>query len=135
MIHAREQRTGHFWQGRFGFVAMDEAHLAAALLDVSLNPVRAGLAATARDWRWSGVHALLDGRPDGLTDTAAVGERAAGLAAELGNSEDETMTMALLRAECIGRPRGNEAFLAHVATLAGRDVRPQKRGRKTKPEK
>jgi hypothetical protein len=26
-IHAREQRTGHFWQVRFGCVAMDEAHL------------------------------------------------------------------------------------------------------------
>src|SRR6202035_3229456 len=24
LIHARLQRTGHFWQGRFGCVAMDE---------------------------------------------------------------------------------------------------------------
>jgi putative transposase len=30
-IHTRLKRTGHFWQGRFGAVAMDEAHLAAAL--------------------------------------------------------------------------------------------------------
>src|SRR6202522_4305331 len=30
-IHARLKRTGHFWQGRFGCVVMDEAHLAAAL--------------------------------------------------------------------------------------------------------
>ncbi len=37
------KRTGHFWQGRFGAVAMDEAHLAAALRYVSLNPVRARL--------------------------------------------------------------------------------------------
>src|SRR6202008_681864 len=28
--NARERRTGHFWQGRFGCVAMDEDHLAAA---------------------------------------------------------------------------------------------------------
>lgn len=42
-IHAREQRTGHFWQGRFGCVAMDEAHLMAALPYVALNPVRARL--------------------------------------------------------------------------------------------
>lgn len=47
-IHARRRRTGHFWQGRFGTVAMDEAHLAAALRYVSLNPVRAGLVARAR---------------------------------------------------------------------------------------
>ena len=31
IIHARRKRTGHFWQGRFGCVAMDEEHLAAAL--------------------------------------------------------------------------------------------------------
>jgi putative transposase len=30
-IHARLRRTGHFWQGRFGCVAMDEDHLAAAV--------------------------------------------------------------------------------------------------------
>ena len=29
-VHARQGRTGHFWQGRFGAVAMDEAHLVAA---------------------------------------------------------------------------------------------------------
>ncbi len=30
-VHARRKRTGHFWQGRFGCVAMDVAHLGAAL--------------------------------------------------------------------------------------------------------
>jgi putative transposase len=45
VIQARRKRSGHFWQGRFGAVAMDEAHLAAALRYVSLNPVRARLVA------------------------------------------------------------------------------------------
>lgn len=45
-IHARLRRTGHFWQKRFGCVAMDEAHLATALRYVVLNPERARL--------WSG---------------------------------------------------------------------------------
>ena len=44
-VHARQGRTGHFWQGRFGAVAMDEAHLVAAWRYVVLNPVRARLAA------------------------------------------------------------------------------------------
>lgn len=30
-VLARLKRTGHFWQGRFGCVAMDEVHLGAAL--------------------------------------------------------------------------------------------------------
>ncbi|MFK4523111.1 REP element-mobilizing transposase RayT [Bradyrhizobium japonicum] len=50
-IQARRKRTGHFWQGRFGVVAMDEKHLAAALRHVSLNPVRARLVERAQDWR------------------------------------------------------------------------------------
>src|SRR5882757_778162 len=29
-IHVRLGRSGHFWQGRFGCVAMDEEHLGAA---------------------------------------------------------------------------------------------------------
>ncbi|WP_202049583.1 transposase [Sphingomonas sp. So64.6b] len=40
-INARARRTGHLWQGRFGSVAMDDAHVAHALRYVSLNPVRA----------------------------------------------------------------------------------------------
>ncbi|MEN2791751.1 transposase [Sphingomonas oligophenolica] len=70
-IHARLKRTGHFWQGRFGCVAMDEAHLGAALRYVALNPVRAGLMERAVDWPWSSIHAQL-GRDDGLTDAAPV---------------------------------------------------------------
>lgn len=58
---------------------MDEAHLAAAVLYVALNPVRARLVQRADDWRWSSVRAHLDpARGDGLTDPAPV---AAALAA------------------------------------------------------
>jgi len=42
-VHARLKRTGHFWQGRFGCVAMDEAHLAAALPNVLLNSACGGI--------------------------------------------------------------------------------------------
>jgi REP element-mobilizing transposase RayT len=51
IILARRKRSGHFWQSRFGGVAMDEQCLAAALRYVSLNPVRARLFDRARDWR------------------------------------------------------------------------------------
>ncbi len=35
-VHARLKRTGHFWQGRFGCVAMDEDRLGAALYGFDL---------------------------------------------------------------------------------------------------
>jgi len=60
-INARHRWTGHLWQGRFGSVAMDEAHLIAAARHVSLNSVRARLVAQAADWPWSSVRAHLNG--------------------------------------------------------------------------
>lgn len=130
-IHARERRTGHFWQGRFGCVAMDEAHLLAALRYVVLNPVRARLVAQARDWRWSSVHALLNpASGDGITDTGPVLERVPDYSALLRAGEDEALSMALRRSESIGRPLGSESFLTHVQALIGHDPRPGKRGPK-----
>jgi putative transposase len=119
-IHAREQRTGHFWQGRFGCVAMDEPHLLAALRYVALNPVRARLAERAQDWRWSSVHALLDpARGDGLTQTAPVLERVPDFAALIDSGEIEGLSKALRRSESTGRPLGDSAFLERVANILG----------------
>jgi putative transposase len=44
-INARGRWTGYLFQSRFASVAMDEAHLMAAVCYVSLNPVRARLVA------------------------------------------------------------------------------------------
>jgi putative transposase len=132
-IHAREQRTGHFWQGRFGCVAMDEAHLAAAIAYVALNPVRARLVERAEHWRWSSVHAHL-GRVtgDGLTTIAPVIERYPDLAARIAAGEDEAMSARLRRAEQIGRPVGSATFIAGLERQTGRRLSPSPRGRKPK---
>jgi putative transposase len=132
-INAREKRTGHFWQGRFGCGAMDEEQLMAALPYVVLNPVRARLVERAEDWRWSSVRALLDpARGDGLTDTAPVLERVPDFAGLLRAGEDEAMYGGLRRSEATGRPLGDSAFLDQVATLLSRDPKPAKRGPKPK---
>ncbi|SFK14309.1 transposase [Caulobacter sp. UNC279MFTsu5.1] len=134
-IHARDQRTGHFWQGRFGCVAMDEAHLGAALRYVALNPVRARLVERAADWRWSSLHACLDPeRGDGLTRTAPVLSRYPDFAAMIADGEDEALSRGLRRAETIGRPVGGEAFIARLEALTGRPLAPGKRGRKPRGE-
>jgi len=131
-VHARIKRTGHFWQGRFGCVAMDEDHLAAALRYVALNPVRAKLVYRAGDWRWSSVHAQL-GRDDGMTDTSAIRERFPDFAELLASGENEAMSQRLRRAETIGRPIGDATFLKHLEHDSGRTFAPAKRGPKPKP--
>ena len=132
-IHAREQRTGHFWQGRFGAVAMDDAHLAAAVRYVLLNPVRALLVARARDWPWSSIHAQYYGADDGVTTRGPLDARFPSLSDLLdAGADDGAIHDCLRRAETIGRPLGGAAFLEQVEAMPGRPIAPGKRGPKPK---
>ena len=134
-IHARETRTGHFWQGRFGCVAMDEAHLGAALRYVALNPVRARLVERAADWPWSSLHARLDpAHGDGLTRTEPALSRYPDFAALIAAGEDEALSLNLRRAESVGRPTGDKGFLERLERRCGRRLSPGKRGPKPKTE-
>jgi len=119
-VHARLKKTGHFWQGRFGCVAMDEAHLGAALRYVALNPVRAGLVARAADWPWSSVAAQLGRIDDNITCVEPVRERYPDFAALLAAGEDEEMSLGLRKAERIGRPVGAADFLEGLERDSGR---------------
>jgi putative transposase len=132
-IHARLKRTGHFWQGRFGCVAMDEEHLGAAVRYVSLNPVRARLAESVADWRWSSAQVHL-GRVacDGITAAEPVLTRFPDFAALLEAGEEEAAMRRLRRAETIGRPIGSEDFVTTLEALSARRLAPAKRGPKPK---
>ncbi|MEQ1864768.1 MAG: transposase [Micropepsaceae bacterium] len=132
-IHLRQKRSGHFWQGRFGCVAMDENHLGAALRYVALNPVRARLCKRAIDWPWSSVHAHL-GRKDGLTAREPVLSRYPDFAALIKSGEDEDLSEKLRQAETIGRPLGTDAFIARLERKTGRALKPAKRGPKQKAD-
>ena len=124
-------RTGHLFQSRFGSAVMDEEHLMAAARYVALNPVRAGLAARAWDWRWSSVRAHLAARDDGLATVAPLLERCNFHFGDLIDAPASDEAMAALRgAETIGRPLGSPAFLDSIVALTGRDPRPRKRGPK-----
>ena len=130
-INARNRWTGHLWQGRFGAVAMDEAHLAAAVRYVSLNPVRAGLVRRAADWRWSSVAAHLAGQDDALVSVAPVLERYSDFAGFIGDpNTDEPAYRALRMSETSGRPLGGPDWLEELEAATGHILKPQKRGPK-----
>lgn len=95
-INARMRTTGHLWQGRFGSVAMDEAHLVASFRYVALNPVRARLTRRATDWKWSSSRALCEGADDGIVTVAPVLDRVGDFAAFLDEAFDEAFTYATL---------------------------------------
>ena len=131
-IHARRKRTGQFWQGRFGAVAMDEDYLAAALRYVALGPVRARLVKRARDWRWASTRAQLSGRADGLTALAPVRARFPDFAGLLALGPDEEAFKRLRQAATVGRPLGNDRFMKNLERITKRVLRPAKRGPKPK---
>jgi putative transposase len=132
-INARSRWTGHLWQGRFGAVVMDEAHLAHAMRYVSLNPVRARLAERPRDWAWSSVRAHLAGTDDELVRVRPALERYGDFARFLGDSADHKDAWGQLRrSETSGRPLRSSEWVADLEARTGRTLAPQKRRPKPK---
>jgi len=128
-VNRRNGWTGHLWQGRFGSVAMDEAHLIAAVRYVSLNPVRAGLVERAEDWRWSSVRAHLSRADDALATVSPVLDRVPDVAALLDGALDAPADDTLRRAETVGRPVGDAAFIEDLEARTGRTLAARRPGR------
>jgi putative transposase len=69
-FNRRRGRLGHVFQGRFKSILVErENHLLELCRYVVLNPVRAGMVRSAKDWRWSSYRATagLCARPRWLT--------------------------------------------------------------------
>ncbi len=62
--HREHASNGHVWQGRYkSFVIESDDHLLTVMRYVEGNPVRAGLAGSAIEWRWSS-HAEVIGKKE-----------------------------------------------------------------------
>lgn len=132
-INARARTTGHLWQGRYGSVVMDEAHLLTAIRYVTLNPVRAQLVKRARDWKWSSARAHFKGKDDTVVTVKPVLDRVESFGQFLRARGDDDVDYApLRRAETIGRPIGDAKWLKKLEAKTGRTLAPQKRGPKPK---
>jgi putative transposase len=66
-VNAAERRTGTLWEGRYRAAAIDgEAHFISCMRYIELNPVRAGMVAHPRAYRWSSFAANAEGAADPL---------------------------------------------------------------------
>ena len=134
--NARQSSSGHVWQGRFYSCPLDEVHLWRALRYVELNPVRAGMVATAERWRWSsaGTHCGATG-PDAMLEMERWRKRwaAAEWAAFLGMAETPTEISEIRRSTYTGRPLGTEEFVAALEESTQRPLAARKAGRPKKP--
>lgn len=116
-LNARRGRCGHLWQNRFNSCALGPAHLWAAMRYVELNPVRAGLAPTAREYEWSSAEAHCSGQDPWRIADPRFWREAGGAGAWRGllaESADETEVKALRRATYSGQPFGDEEFVGEM---------------------
>jgi putative transposase len=131
-INFREKWRGYLWQGRFASFVMDESYLLAAARYVELNPVRAGLAANAEEWRWSSARPHLCSHDDSLVKVGPLLAMVADWKCFLESAVREEDLRELRQHGRTGRPLGDEAFLDRLEQMAGRILRPQKGGRPPK---
>jgi len=129
-INFREGWRGHLWESRFASFPMDESYLLGAARYVELNPVKAGLAATAESYRWSSASAHVSGRDDVLVKAAPILERVEnwrGFLAAGGGVDYEALYE---RHESTGRPLGPKRFVVMLEKALDRALQPRKRGPK-----
>ncbi len=102
----------------------------AAVRYVSLNPVRARLAARAEDWPWSSVRAHLAGLDDELVSVRPILDREPQFST-LAEDGDEGFA-AVRRSEGSGRPVGTADCIADLERLLGRPIARRAPGPKPK---
>lgn len=121
-VNARAGWTGHLFQARFASVPMDEAHLIAAARYVTMNPVRARLAARAEDWPWSSARAHIAGADDGLVTVRPLLQRTGNFTVFLADGEDADASQTIRAAETTGRPLGDANFIKGLERTLGRKL-------------
>ncbi len=134
----RHSRSGTLWDGRYRCTVIEAAqHMLDALAYLDLNPVRAGLVASAAEWPWSShahyvgaaVDRLVTPPPQfwalGNTPFAREQAWARRVAAGIGHKTQHALTDALLG----GWALGGAAFIAELQEKTGRRVLKARAGR------
>lgn len=117
------QSSGHVWQGRYYSCPLDHDHLWRALRYTELNPVRAGLVAEARSWKWSSAAFHCGELPaDGLIQLDPWRRRWSdnSWSQYLKAGENESDQTALRRCTFSGRPLGSSEFVEQLEQTTGR---------------
>jgi putative transposase len=131
------QSCGHLWQARFFSCPLDGQHLWCAMAYVERNPVRAGLAREAWDYRWSSaaMHVGL-GADDPLAAPFAAWQDEYGPArwrdVLRGSVVEEGMAQRIREATRCGWPLGSEAFVTDMEQRTQRRLHPMPPGRPRK---
>ena len=137
-FNMRTARTGTLWEGRYRSTLIEaERYFVACMAYMDLNPVRAGLAAEARDYPWSSYRFYVGLRSDRLITPHpmywALGNtpfaREAAYAELVVAGVSPTLQLALTNAALTGWALGNSEFISGLQKLTSRRVGKGKAGR------
>jgi putative transposase len=113
--------VGHLWQGRYYSCALDEPHVHAAVRYVEMNPVRAGIVASAEDYPWSSAKSHVAGIADPvLSGRCFLVETIRDWKQYLAEAPDQTAGTKLIKSTKTGRPCGEDDFVRRLEALLGR---------------
>lgn len=132
------QRTGTLWEGRYKCcLTQDERYVLTCYRYIELNPVRAGMVAKPRHYRWSSYAANAEGLPCALVtpheDYLRLGatevERRVAYRALIDGALDDESVRQIRDATLGNLAFGNAGFQAELRAVSGRRVARGRRGR------
>ncbi|MCX8159865.1 MAG: transposase [Candidatus Saccharicenans sp.] len=119
IINARNNWKGYLWQGRFRSYPMDEAYLYACTKYVERNPVRAGLARRAEQYRWSSARAHVFGYNDPLLSPMPLTSQIKDWRSYLQGEDKEEDLERLRKNQANGYPLGSDDFIEAIEKTTG----------------
>ena len=142
-VNRTKGRTGTLWEGRFRSSIVDSyRYLLSCYRYIEMNPVRAGLVAHPRDYRWSSYRVNAEGAPSKLVTphdeylalAATADARAVAYTRLFDAPLGEDCLSEIRHATNGGHVLGRHAFKAAVAAVLGRRVEPARPGRRRAAE-
>jgi len=124
-------RTGTLWEARYRSSVVDtERYLLACTRYIERNPVRAGMVASATEYRWSSFHHTAFGVPDRILTVHPVLEslgstptsRRAAYRALFAEELEPGVVEGIRRSTQRGDATGSAAFISHLESSLGRTV-------------
>jgi putative transposase len=112
---------------------LDEVHAYAAVRYVEKNPVRAGIAQKAEEYRWSSTGEHVKGSSDGIVSKRwYLWQEIRGWKRYLQEEEDSTPIYQIRKCSLAGRPCRDEAFVQELEARLSRRLKALSPGRPRK---
>jgi len=130
--HRHYGTSGHVWQGRYkSFIVQEDDHLMTVARYIEGNPVRASMAASAKDWHWSSHNERA-----GVTDQKTLAEFPVALPANWTEYVDTALTSSeierLRRSVNRQAPYGGDIWMNKICNAFGLESTIRRRGRPAK---